>query len=90
MFDKQIRRLKMTAALVVFGTVAVGVTAYLAYEVLLDKQAKQDLKNTFGAVSDSGRQLANLVNDHIGTIMDDEVVAQNRQQVKEAWAALGY
>ena len=86
MFDRQIRRLKFQVGLIV----VVGVVAVVAYEVLLDKQAKQDLKEALATVNDSGRQLATMVNDRIGTIMDEEVVAQNRQQVREAWQALGY
>lgn len=86
MFERQIRKFKRRVALIVF----VGASAYIAYQVLLDKQAKEDLRSAFVTVSDSGRQLATIVNDRIGTIMDEEVVAQNRQQVRDAWQALGY
>lgn len=86
MFDRQIRRLKLQVALVAIA----GVSVFVAYQVLLDKRAKEDLKSAIGTVNESGRQLATLVNERIGTIMDEEVVAQNRKQVRDAWQALGF
>ncbi len=41
-------------------------------------------------IIDSFNTLSEMVDDRIGTIMDDEVVAQNRQNIKDAWKALGF
>ena len=62
---------------------------YIAYQVLLDDQAKQGIKDLTQTVKESYSSLSGIVNSRIGTIMDDEVVAQNRQNIKDAWKALG-
>ena len=63
---------------------------YVAYQVLLDDQAKQGIKDMTRTVVDSYVSLTNLVNDHIGTIMDEETVVQNKLNIKQTWADLGY
>ena len=63
---------------------------FIAYQVLLDDEAKEGLASLVDTVTDSYNQLTDMVNEHIGTIMDEEAVAQNRQQIKEAWADLGF
>lgn len=63
---------------------------YVAYQVLLDDEAKEGVKSLVRTVTDSYQQLSNLVNDHIGTIMDEDVVVQNKAQIMNAWADLGF
>lgn len=63
---------------------------YVAYQVLLDDEAKEGVKSLVRTVTDSYQQLSNLVNDHIGTIMDEDVVVQNKTQIMNAWADLGF
>lgn len=65
-------------------------TGYVAYQVLLDDEAKQELKRLFSTVGKSYQQLAGLVNERIGVIMDEDLVSQNRQNIRDAWADLGY
>lgn len=63
---------------------------YIAYQVLLDDEAKESVNALVHTVSDSYNQLTSLVNEHIGTIMDEDVVIQNRQDIRNAWRDLGY
>lgn len=63
---------------------------YIAYQVLLDDKAKQGISSLVKTVGDSYDKLTGLVDEHIGTIMDEEVVAQNREHIKNAWADLGF
>lgn len=63
---------------------------YVAYQVLLDDDAKQGLKSLGSTVGASYTQLTGLVNERIGTIMDEDLVSQNRQKIRDAWADLGY
>ena len=55
---------------------------------LLDLARIRTLK--YYKIIDSFNTLSEMVDDRIGTIMDDEVVAQNRQNIKDAWKALGF
>ena len=63
---------------------------FAAYHLLLDDEAKKGVSSMAHTVKDSYNQLSNLVNDRIGTIMDEDVVTQNRKDIKEAWAELGF
>lgn len=63
---------------------------YIAYQVLLDDQAKQGIKDLTQTVKESYSSLSGIVNSRIGTIMDEDVVLQNRADIKQAWADLGY
>ena len=71
-------------------TGAVCVAGYVAYQVLLDDEAKGELRQLVRTVRGSYYQLADVVNQRIGTIMDEDLVMQNRQQIRDAWADLGY
>ena len=68
----------------------VCVAGYIAYQVLLDDQAKQGIKDLTQTVKESYSSLSGIVNSRIGTIMDEDVVLQNRADIKQAWADLGY
>lgn len=70
--------------------VVICAAGYVAYQVLLDDEAKAGIRSLCSTVGDSYTRLTNVVNDHIGTIMDEEAVIQNREQIKNAWADLGY
>ena len=63
---------------------------YIAYQVLLDDQAKQGIRDLTQTVKDSYTSLSGIMNSRIGTIMDEDVVIQNRADIKQAWADLGY
>lgn len=63
---------------------------YVAYQVLLDDNAKQGIKDMTKTVVDSYVSITDMVNEHIGTIMDEETVVQNKMNIKQAWADLGY
>ena len=65
-------------------------TGYIAYQVMLDDEAKQQLKQLGVTMNNSYRQLTGIVDQHFGVIMDDDLVSQNRQRIREAWADLGY
>jgi hypothetical protein len=69
---------------------ALSVLGVIAYQVLLDDVAKQGISSMNRTIIDSYVQLHTLVNDHIGTIMDEETVRQNREQVRKAWENLGF
>jgi len=71
-------------------TAFVCASAYVAYQVLLDDEAKQGLKTLGSTLNGSYQQLTDLVNARIGTIMDEDLVSQNRQKIRDAWADLGY
>lgn len=71
-------------------TACVCAAGYVAYQVLLDDNAKSELRAAGATLTNSYRQLSGLVNERIGTIMDEDVVAQNRQQIRDAWANLGF
>ncbi len=64
--------------------------AVVAYHVLLDEEARSGIRAMNHTIIDSFNTLSEMVDDRIGTIMDDEVVAQNRQNIKDAWKALGF
>ncbi|MBR1829654.1 MAG: hypothetical protein IJ781_09135 [Atopobiaceae bacterium] len=83
---RMLRRLRNDAILLV----VICAASYVAYQVLLDDEAKQGVKSMVRTVGDSYQQLSNLVNDHIGTIMDEDVVSQNKTQIMNAWADLGF
>lgn len=70
--------------------VVICAAGYVAYQVLLDDEAKAGIRSLCSTVVDSYTRLTNIVNDHIGTIMDEEAAIQNREQIKNAWADLGY
>ena len=63
---------------------------YVAYQVLLDDEAKEGLRSLASTVSNSYGELTGLVNDRIGTIMDEDLVQQNRRNIREAWENLGF
>ena len=69
---------------------ALSVLGVVAYQVLLDDVAKQGISSMNRTIIDSYVKLHTLVNDHIGTIMDEDVVAQNRKYVRDAWAEIGF
>ena len=83
---RMLRRLRNDAILLV----VICAASYVAYQMLLDDEAKQGVKSMVRTVGDSYQQLSNLVNDHIGTIMDEDVVSQNKTQIMNAWADLGF
>ena len=62
----------------------------VAYHLLLDDEAKEGIASTAHTIKDSYNQLSSVVNDRIGTIMDEDVVTQNRQEIRNAWAELGF
>ncbi len=75
------------------GAIALGVVtglSVIAYQLLLDDVAKQGLSDMTKTIIDSYVKLHTLVNDHIGTIMDEDVVRENREQVRQAWESLGF
>lgn len=77
---------------ILFGVVcgAVCLTGYVAYQVLLDDEAKKGIADMIHTVTDSYEKLSNLVNEQIGTIMDEDIVTQNRNHIRDAWAELGF
>ncbi len=83
---RMLKRLRNDA----IALVVLCVAGYVAYQVLLDDEAKEGVKSLVRTVTDSYQQLSNLVNDHIGTIMDEDVVVQNKAQIMNAWADLGF
>ena len=68
----------------------VAAAGYVAYQVLLDDEAKESLNTMKSTVGNSYRQLTGIINDRIGMIMDDDIVEQNRQKVRDDWADLGF
>lgn len=72
------------------GLVIVCAAGYFAYQLLLDAEAKAGIHDAAVTVRDSYRTLSGLVNERIGTIMDEDVVAQNRQTIRDKWADLGF
>ena len=80
---KRIKRDLILTALLSLGAV-------VAYHVLLDEEARSGVRAMNQTIIDSFNTLSEMVDDRIGTIMDDEVVAQNRQNIKDAWKALGF
>lgn len=81
-----LRRMRNDAIMLV-ALCAVG---YVAYQILLDEEAKESVNSLVRTVSYSYGQLTSMVNEHIGTIMDEDVVIQNRQDIRNAWKDLGY
>ena len=80
------RRIKRDLVL----TALLSLGAVVAYHVLLDEEARSGVRAMNHTIIDSFNTLSEMVDDRIGTIMDDEVVAQNRQNIKDAWKALGF
>ena len=74
--------------LILTGLLCAGV--YVAYEFLLDDEAKRGIKTLGSTMKSSYTTLTGIVNDRIGMVMDEDVVAQNRQQIRDAWADLGF
>ena len=83
---RMLKRLRNDA----IALVVLCAAGYVAYQVLLDDEAKEGVKSLVRTVTDSYQQLSNLVNDHIGTIMDEDVVVQNKTQIMNAWDDLGF
>lgn len=71
-------------------TALLSLGAVVAYHVLLDEEARSGVRAMNHTIIDSFNTLSEMVDDRIGTIMDDEVVAHNRQNIKDAWKALGF
>ena len=71
-------------------TACVCAAGYVAYQVLLDDEAKEGLRSLAKTMTDSYTSITNIVNERIGTIMDEETVRQNREQVRKAWEDLGF
>ena len=63
---------------------------YVAYNFLLDDNAREGVATMNRTIRESFNHLSNMVNEHIGTIMDEDAVAQNRADVKEAWQSIGF
>lgn len=83
-------RLIKTIRNTMIATTVVCVAGLLAYQYLLDEEAKEGLRSVSRAVADSYTTLSTLVEEHIGTLMDEETVAQNRQDIRDKWAELGF
>lgn len=66
------------------------VAGYAAYNFLLDDRAREGIATLNRTIRDSYNNLSTMINEHIGTIMDEDVVAQNRANVRESWEELGY
>ena len=71
--------------------VATAVTAYAAYELLLDDRAKEAVlkaaKRTFDAVGKSATKISGFIDDRMADADDG---ATSRAQAEEAWRRLGY
>ena len=85
-----LRKLRNEAILLGVVCGAVCLSGYVGYQVLLDDEAKKGISSMIHTVSDSYEKLSNLVNEQIGTIMDEDIVTQNRNQIRDAWAELGF
>lgn len=70
--------------------IVVCAAGYIAYQVLLDDEAKKGIADLTHTLRDSYTTVTNFVNEQIGTIMDEDVVQQNRQEIRNAWADLGF
>lgn len=68
----------------------IGLAGYGAYQLLLDDEAKRSLAMAGQTVKKSYDQLAGLVNERIGMIMDEDLIEQNRQKIRDDWAELGF
>jgi len=68
----------------------VAAAGYIAYQTLLDDEAKRQLRELRATTMGSYDRLSGLINQRIGTIMDEDLVAQNRQKIRDMWADLGY
>ena len=79
---------RMRNDLILAGVIVAA--GYVAYNFLLDERAREGVATMNRTIRESFTSLSNMVNDHIGTIMDEDAVAQNRQDVKEAWESIGY
>lgn len=66
------------------------VAGYVAYNFLLDERAREGVATLNRTIRESYNNLSSMINEHIGTIMDEEVVTQNRADIREAWEELGY
>ena len=88
---KSIKRQVIASVVGTVVVVAVGAGAvYVTYEYFLDDEAKEGLRSLYKTMASSYLTLTGLVNERIGTIMDEDLVAQNRENVKQAWADLGF
>lgn len=74
----------------IVATAVVAVAGYTAYRFFLDDEAKAQMRELYATMGKSYLQLSGIINERIGTIMDEEVVAQNRAQVRTAWENLGF
>lgn len=74
--------------LIIVGVLSLG--AVVAYHVLLDEEAREGVRDMNREIIKSFNTLSEMVDDRIGTIMDDELVAQNRQNIRDAWKAIGF
>ncbi len=82
------RAVKRVRNYLVVGAVACSV-GVIAYQLLLDDEAKDSLKKLSRTLATSYRQVASIVRDRAGTYMDAESVRQNRQDIRDAWDELG-
>lgn len=83
-------RLLKTIRNTIVATAVLCVAGAVAYQFLLDEEAKEGLRSVSRAIADSYTTLSTLVDEHIGTLMDEDVVAQNRQDIRDKWAELGF
>ena len=67
---------RMRNDLILAGVIVAA--GYVAYNFLLDERAREGVATMNRTIRESFTSLSNMVNDHIGTIMDEDAVAQNR------------
>ena len=67
----------------------VGISCLAAYELLLTREAKEQLKGAVSAVSGSYNRISNIINNHIGIVMEEDVLP-NREDALRQWAEIGY
>lgn len=84
---KRITRFIRNRLLLAAGTAVVG---YVAYQVLLDDDAKAQVQSLIDTIVQSGELLTERVTNRVGVIMDEELIEQNRAAVREAWAKIGF
>ncbi|MGI6230937.1 MAG: hypothetical protein ACOYJL_08550 [Tractidigestivibacter sp.] len=79
---------KVRAKLITIGVMAGA--AYAAYELLLNDQAKEELKRAIKATERSYQRIKEIVTEITGEVMDDDAPLPNVQATSQQWENIGY
>lgn len=71
-----------------FAAGVLALSGVALYKLLLSDEARQSLRDGFGAVREACEKVCDTVNESYGVVMTDD--ASNRENTRRQWESLGY